>query len=101
MAALSLQHSTATGNAQNGVFVDDDSTGNFVVDLGGGALDGTGGNRIFGNTGNDLRVDLDGGELSAENNWWGDPSGLDPANVQLDSGSTVDASPALTSDPNL
>lgn len=65
----------------------------------GGAFGSVGGSSIFGNTGTDLRVDLDGGELKAENNWWGDAAGLQPARVTLGSGSTVDSTPFLTTAP--
>ena len=73
--------------------------GAFNVDLGGGSLGSAGGNSIFGNTADDLFVDLDGGELKAENNWWGDQNGLLPARVTLDPGSTVDFTPFLTEVP--
>jgi hypothetical protein len=87
-----------TGNTQHGVHIDDDTTGTFNVDMG-GAFGSVGGSSIFGNTGTDLRVDLDGGELKAENNWWGDAAGLQPARVTLGSGSTVDSTPFLTTAP--
>ncbi len=97
-----LNHVTATGNTLNGVYVDDDTTGTFTADLGGGTLGSTGGNRIYGNTGTDLRVDLDGGDLKAESNWWGNAAGLLPGRVTLDAGgNTVDAVPFLGTDPGL
>jgi len=98
--AASFVRVTATGNLTNGVYIDDDTTGNFVADLGGGILGSIGQNRIFGNTGRDLRVDLDGLQLKAENNWWGTSAGLLPAQLTLDVGSTVDAVPFLAADPN-
>ena len=58
-------------------------------------------NSIFNNTLAEIRVDLDGGELSAENNFFGSAAGLLPAEVLLEEGSTIDADPFLTSDPNL
>ena len=59
-------------------------------------------NRIYGNGGPDLRVDLDGGQLKAENNWWGNAAGLLPGRVTLDAGgNTVDADPFLAADPGL
>lgn len=100
--SASIESSTATANGSNGVLIDDDTTGAFTADLGGGALGSTGANRIYGNTGTDLRVDLDGGQLKAENNWWGDAAGLLPARVTLDAGgNTVDADPFLAADPGL
>ncbi|MDD3020831.1 MAG: inverse autotransporter beta domain-containing protein [Alphaproteobacteria bacterium] len=97
--SASLEEVTASGNGSHGLFIDDETDGLFAVDLGGGIFGSAGYNRIFGNTGTDLRVDLDGLELKAENNWWGNAAGLLPARVTLDAGSTVDTNPWLTSDP--
>ncbi len=97
--SVSLEHVTSTGSTQNGVFVDDDTVGAFTADLGGGALGSAGNNRIFGNTGTDIRVDLDGGELKAENNWWGVGTGLAGGETTLDAASTIDAAPFLAADP--
>ncbi len=99
--SASLEHATATGNASNGVFVDDDTAGAFTADLGGGAFGSAGDNRIFSNTGTELRVDLDGGQLKAENNWWGVGTGLAGGETTLDAASTVDANPFLAADPGL
>ncbi|MDP2206539.1 MAG: right-handed parallel beta-helix repeat-containing protein [Alphaproteobacteria bacterium] len=98
--AASFVRVTSTGNLFHGIYIDDDTTGNFVADLGGGVLGSIGQNRIFGNTGRDLRVDLDGLQLKAENNWWGTSAGLLAAQLQLDAGSTVDTAPFLAADPN-
>ena len=82
-----------------GVQIDDDA--NVIeIDYGGGALGSIGQNVSFDNTLADIHVDLDGGELKAENNWWGSASGLDPSDVTLDDASTIDVDPFLTSDPN-
>ncbi len=97
--SASLERVTASGNGNNGVFIDDDTNALFVADLGGGVFGSAGYNRIFGNSGSDLRVDLDGLELKAENNWWGNAAGLLPARVTLDAASTVDTNPWLISDP--
>jgi len=96
---VEVENVTATGNSSNGVFIDDDTTGTFVVDMGGGALGSTGGNRVFGNTGTDIRADMDNGELKAQHNWWGDAAGLQPGRMTLDAGSTIDASNFLAVDP--
>jgi hypothetical protein len=97
----SVETHYSTGNAANGVYVDDDaiSLTPFNIDLGGGTLGSAGNNRIFGNSGTELRVDLDGGNLMAENNWWGNPAGLLGGEVTLEVGSTVDADPFLAADP--
>jgi hypothetical protein len=49
----------------------------------------------------DLSLDLDNGQLKAENNWWGDAAGLAPARRTLEGTSTVDFTPFLTVDPGL
>ena len=95
----SILNSTSTGNVSNGVYADDDTTGAYILDLGGGGLGGTGNNRIFGNTSTELRVDLDGGQLKAENNWWGVGTGLAGGEITLEVGSTVDSAPFLAADP--
>ena len=94
-----VQGNTSNGNTVHGVFIDDDSSLASTVDLGGGVLGSTGNNRIFGNNSTEIRVDLDGGNLMAEGNWWGNPAGLLPAEVTLDAGSTIDADPFLIVDP--
>jgi hypothetical protein len=99
MSGVNIHDVTSTANATNGVYVDDDTTVGFVVDMGGGALGSTGNNRIFSNTGTELRVDLDGGELKAENNWWGVGTGLAGGETTLEVGSTVDSTPFLAADP--
>ncbi len=96
-----VERVTATGNTQHGLFVDDDTVNAFTADLGGGALASTGHNRIYGNAAADIRVDLDGGQLKAENNWWGVNTGLAGGETALDAGSTIDAAPFLTSDPGI
>ncbi len=98
--SASLQSVTASGNAGNGIFIDDDTAAAFTADLGGGALASPGQNRFFGNTGTDIFVDMDGLQLKAENNWWGNAAGLLPARVTLDGASTIDATPFLAVDPN-
>lgn len=99
MSGVNIHDVTSTANTTNGVYVDDDTTAAFVVDMGGGALGSTGNNRIFSNTGTELRVDLDGGELKAENNWWGVGTGLAGGETTLEVGSTVDSTPFLATDP--
>jgi hypothetical protein len=93
-----FQNLTATGNTNWGAYVNDDSTGTVTMDLGGGALSTTGNNRIFSNTNNDIFVDVDGGTLRAENNWWGQAGGPLGADVLLNSGS-LDSAPALGVNP--
>lgn len=72
-ASVRVQCTTATGNRSHGIVIHDDTDGAFTVDLGGGNLGSIGKNRLFGNTLEEVAVDLDGGTLSAMNNWWGQP----------------------------
>ena len=96
----SLSQNIIVNNNETGVRILDNSTASLNIDLGGGSLGSIGHNSIFNNTLEEIRVDLDGDELSAENNYWGTAAGLLPAEVLLEDGSTIDASPFLTSDPN-
>lgn len=90
---------TATGNAWRGFAIDDDSTGSITADLGGGAFGSAGNNRAFDNGTQELAVDLDGGTLKAENNWWGNAAGLPGGELDLQDGSAADTTPFLTTDP--
>ena len=72
-----VQGAVTSTNSQHGVAVYDDTAGTFTADLGGGALGSSGGNVLAGNTLEDLAVELDGGTLMAQNNWWGQASGPD------------------------
>ncbi|MCB1530858.1 MAG: LamG domain-containing protein, partial [Alphaproteobacteria bacterium] len=72
-----VQGAVTSTNSQHGVAVYDDTAGTFTADLGGGSLGSTGGNVLAGNTLEDLAVELDGGTLMAQNNWWGQASGPD------------------------
>jgi hypothetical protein len=98
-ASFKLENVTTTGNTTNGVYIFDDTTGSITADLGGGTLGSTGNNSIHSNTGVDIRVDLDGAELKAENNWWGVNTGLTGGEVTLNAGSSIDATPFLTAAP--
>jgi hypothetical protein len=100
-ASISVLNSDFTNNTVNGVDMDDDSStgaSGFVIDLGGGTLSSTGGNRIFNNGSQDISFDMDGAQLKAENNWWGVGTGLTGAETNANSG-TIDADPFLATDP--
>jgi hypothetical protein len=94
----SFSNNLVTDNTGHGIYIDDGSTLATVVDFGGGALGSSGNNSIFNNAGTEVRVDLDGGELKAENNWWGVATGLASGETTLTDG-TVDADPLLTAAP--
>ncbi|MCD8493926.1 MAG: hypothetical protein LRY39_00560 [Alphaproteobacteria bacterium] len=57
------------------IVYDDSTAGSVNADLGGGTLGSPGLNILSGNTLEDLTIDLDGGTLAAQNNWWGQASG--------------------------
>lgn len=98
---LSFNNNIVTNNGTYGVNIKDNSvTQNAIIDLGGGVLGATGRNSIFNSGLEDITVDLDGNELKAENNYWGNATGLAPANLELLDGSTIDSTPFLTADPN-
>ncbi|NBX66676.1 MAG: hypothetical protein EBQ96_06760 [Proteobacteria bacterium] len=95
-----VSNMVSTGNAGYGVKIDAISaTANINLDLGGGTMGSTGNNSIHSNTLDDIYVDLNGGTLKAENNWWGVGIGLAPARITSVAGSTVDADPYLTAAP--
>jgi hypothetical protein len=97
ITGTSLANSNVLNNGVYGILI----TSPVVdIDLGGGGQNGIGQNRIFGNTGKDIRISITGGgNISAKNNWWGDASGLQPARYILDAGSTIDSAGFLTADP--
>lgn len=116
---LSLQGTTVTGNGTAagtyyGVRLDMDTTGAFALDLGGGALGSTGGNRIYSNVSRDIFIDSRPGTaaatfgsiIAAKHNWWGSAAGLNQGTrATFDNGSAgangsrIDASSPLTVDP--
>jgi hypothetical protein len=63
-------------------------TGTYAIDLGGGTLGSKGRNCIFGGAIYDLETK--GYTVTAENNWWGTPSGPNPAKVVATAGGSVD-----------
>ena len=65
------------------------STGSHVIDLGGGALGSRGRNCIFGGAIYDLETARY--NVTAEQNWWGSPSGPAPGKVVATGGSVDDA----------
>ncbi len=70
-----VTYSTARNNTQHGIIVYDDSAAGAVnVDLGGGG-NSLGFNSLYDNTLEDLAVEIDGGQLFAQNNWWGQAGG--------------------------
>lgn len=72
-----IQNTVTSLNSQHGVAVYDDTNGTFDVDLGGGGQGSTGGNVLVGNTLEDLAIDYDGRTFYAQNNWWGQATGVD------------------------
>lgn len=73
-------------------------TGSYAIDLGGGALGSKGRNCIFGGAIADLETQ--GFHVSAENDWWGSPSGPAPGKVIATNGGSIDAADWLTHAPS-
>ncbi len=96
---FSMSSSTLTTNSTFGIRLADSSTNAINADIGGGAFAAAGNNSIFLNNSNEVSVDLDGGNLKAENNWWGVNTGLPVGEISLIDASTIDADPFLTSAP--
>ncbi len=88
-------------NGNYGIRITDDSSTSISADLGGGAFGSVGLNSIYGNSNDAVSLDLDGGQLKAENNFWGNINGLQSGDVDLDGATTIDATPFLSRDPNL
>lgn len=101
MSNIRLDRNTSRNNTGNGLFIQDTSPGTdfSVVDVGGGALGSQGGNRFFSNTLQEVRVDMDGQNLLARGNWWGNPVGLTGGETSLVDASTIDSSGFLSADP--
>jgi trimeric autotransporter adhesin len=95
----SIHNNTVSGNSGNGIVINDDTTSPFLVDMGGGTLGSIGRNSVFGNTGSDITVDVDGANLKAENNWWGNILGLLPGRRILQDASNIDSVDFLTAAP--
>jgi hypothetical protein len=97
--SVALNNVTSSENYDNGVYINDDTTSSFIVDMGGGTLGSTGGNRIFNNYLQEMRLDYDGANMFANNNWWGNSLGLIANERTLEVLSTIDTTGFLTSDP--
>ena len=93
-----MESSTITQSDGRAIIVND-GTGTRTLDLGGGTLGSTGNNAIYNNDGVELEIDIDGGTLKAQNNYWGSASGLDAGEFTSNDGSTIDASQYLTTRP--
>ena len=104
-----ISQSTIINNGLSGIYINDDTVNPFSVSLGDGSA-GSGNNRLFGNNTNgmtnngDLRLDLDGGNMVARNNWWGQTSGPNAGQIVNESTcpscGTADTGNHLTIDPN-
>lgn len=75
------------------------SSGTINIDFGGGVLGSTGQNSIYNSGIADIGLDIGNYEIKAENNWWGTAAGLLPAQLDVNTGATVDADPYLDQAP--
>jgi hypothetical protein len=91
-----LADSQGTASTPANLTVEDlGSTGEAVIDLGGGALGSTGGVCLDGGQ---LAAAVTGYDISVRNAWWGDPGGPGPGRI-VAAGGTVDAASPLGSAP--
>lgn len=80
-ASAALNRSILRNNTGHGIVIYDDTDAAFSADLGGGALGATGLNAIYNNGREDIAIELDGGTLSARNNYWGQPGGISSSQI--------------------
>ena len=64
------------------------------------SLGSDGQNQIFDNDQQEIQMGINNETLSAENNWWGTPAGLQGSETTLFSGSQIDATPFLKTKPS-
>ncbi len=90
--SLLVERSDIVGSSQFGVAVR--NTGSALeVDLGGGSLGSSGGNRILDSASGE--ISLDGATVTAKNNWWG---GQEPR-VEVSGEGAATTEPTLAEDP--
>ena len=98
---VKVEGNTIANNTQDGfsaINFGGDTLENF--DFGGGTQGSLGLNRIYGNGDDDIDLNINPATtITAENNWWGVGTGLNPVNTNLTNGN-IDADPFLTADPN-
>ncbi len=103
-----IRNSSIVGNQRYGVYIDDESSPNgspfAAINMGDGT-NGTGHNSIYGNSVNDMVIDLDTGAVSAQGNWWGQAGGPLAGQIVSEAAcpncGTADTSNQLDNDPNL
>lgn len=75
---ITISNTSFTNNTRYGIYLNDDVNPNnqmsMLVNLGDGTA-GSGYNTILGNGTNDMLLDLDGGTVQAQYNWWGQAGG--------------------------
>lgn len=95
---VAVQNSDIYQNGYNNIDFFEENGGVISgADFGGGGTS-IGNNRIYGGSGTDIELNI-GDAVSAQNNWWGSPAGLDPGRASLLLGTTLDASNPLIVDP--
>ena len=99
--SLQAADTSFVDNGTDGIDLDDQAVGATAassIDLGGGNLHSPGGNRITGNA--DAAIAANSNfDVIAKHDWWGSPSGPDPASLLLTQNATVQFTPFLRRDP--
>jgi len=94
---VSLSSNELTANGANGVYLLKTTGAVYNVDMGGGASGSIGRNKVFSNTGTEIRID-NGYALTARNNYWGGGD-LTVGERTLNGGSTIDTTGFLVTAP--
>jgi hypothetical protein len=99
--SLRAARTSFVDNGTDGIDLDDETVGATAassIDLGGGSLNSPGGNRIVGNA--DAAIAANSNfDVIAKRDWWGSPSGPDPASLLVTQNADVQFTPFLTRDP--
>ncbi len=100
--ALRAANTTFADNGTDGITLDDatfGASGASTIDLGGGGLHSPGRNRIFDNADYDIAANSDF-DVVAKHDWWGSPSGPNPAKISLQQSASFEGTPFLLHDPS-
>ncbi|MFT7087877.1 MAG: hypothetical protein ACJAZX_001326 [Rickettsiales bacterium] len=90
---IKAQNNNISSNVGRALFITKNNSAAANIDFGAGALSSAGGNNISGN------VDLDGLIVVAQDNYWGQNTGINPADLNLANGAILDSDNYLTKNP--